>query len=249
MFSIAEQFSAATKSNIETQLNFLNTIASKAVDSAEKVIALNISTTKESVEKTSSAARQLLEVRDPGQFFSPSNFQAPNLDQLLAYSRQLFSIASAAQADLIQSAKEQIKTPAMPTLTLAASVTPVTPVAPKAAAPVAQVDAVKPAPAPVVKAEPKVEAKVEVKPEVKPEAKVEVQPEAKVEVKPEVKPEVKEVAEVKAKPAEAVIAEKKAEAVEAAPVAETKSSAKVATSPNPPAAKVNAGAKASGGKK
>ena len=108
MFSITEQFSAATKSQLEAQLNLLNSFASKAVDSAQKVLALNISTTKASVEKSSAAARQLLEAKDPQEFFSVSG-KAPNLDGLLAYSRELFSIASAAQAELIQSAKEQIK--------------------------------------------------------------------------------------------------------------------------------------------
>lgn len=130
MFSIPEQFSAATKSQIEAQLNIINNLAAKAVESAEKVIALNISTTKASVEKSSSAARQLLEAKDPREFFSLSTGQANYLDNLLAYSRQLFNIATAAQAELIQSAKEQIKD-VPPTLTLAA---PAKPAAPKAAA-------------------------------------------------------------------------------------------------------------------
>ena len=105
MFSIPEQFSAATKSQIEAQLNIINNLAAKAVESAEKVIALNISTTKASVEKSSSAAKQLLEAKDPREFFTLSTGQANYLDNLLAYSRQLFNIATAAQAELIQSAK------------------------------------------------------------------------------------------------------------------------------------------------
>ncbi|NRR28940.1 phasin family protein [Oxalobacteraceae bacterium] len=109
MFSITEQFSAATKSQLEAQLNLINTFASKAVESAEKVIALNISTTKASVEKTSTAARQLFEVKDPRDFFTLGATQTPNLDHVLAYSRQLFSIASTAQAELLQTAKDQIK--------------------------------------------------------------------------------------------------------------------------------------------
>src|SRR5471032_3284276 len=107
MFSITEQFSAATKSQLEAQLNLLNNYASKAVESAQKVLALNISTTKASVEKSSAAARRLLEAKDPQEFFSAG--KAPGFDNLLAYSRELFSIASAAQAELIQSAKAQIE--------------------------------------------------------------------------------------------------------------------------------------------
>jgi len=107
MSSITEQFSAATKSQLEAQLNFFNSYASKAVESAQKVLALNISTTKASVEKSSAAARRLLEAKDPQEFFSVG--KPPGFDHLLAYSRELFGIASAAQAELIQSAKEQIK--------------------------------------------------------------------------------------------------------------------------------------------
>lgn len=166
MFSIPEQFSAATKSQIEAQLNIINNLAAKAVESAEKVIALNISTTKASVEKSSSAARQLLEAKDPRDFFSLGTGQANYLDNLLAYSRQLFNIATAAQAELIQSAKEQIKD-VPSTLTLAAPAKPAAPKAVAKAEPEAKVevahDAVVEAPAkPVVVAEAPAPAKVEV---------------------------------------------------------------------------------------
>jgi phasin family protein len=166
MFSIPEQFSAATKSQIEAQLNIINNLAAKAVESAEKVIALNISTTRASVEKSSSAAKQLLEAKDPREFFSLSTGQANYLDNLLAYRRQLFNIATAAQAELIQSAKEQIKD-VPPTLTLAASAQPAAPKALVKEEPEAKVEAA-PAPAvevpakPAVVAEAPTPAKVEV---------------------------------------------------------------------------------------
>jgi phasin family protein len=184
MFSIPEQFSAATKSHIaqiEAQLNIINNIASKAVESAEKVIALNISTTKASVEKSSSAAKQLLEAKDPREFFTLSTGQSNYLDNLLAYSRQLFNIATAAQAELIQSAKEQIKD-APQALSLVAPATPVA-AAPKAAA----------------KVEP--EAKVEL-----PKVEVPAEPVAEVHVKPAVVAEAAAPAkvEVAAEPAPAV---------------------------------------------
>jgi hypothetical protein len=63
MSSITEQFSAATKSQLEAQFQIFNTLASTAVGSAEKVIALNLSTTKASVEKSSAAAKKLLTAR------------------------------------------------------------------------------------------------------------------------------------------------------------------------------------------
>ena len=72
MSSITEQFSAATKSQLEAQFQIFNTLASTAVESAEKVITLNINATKASVEKSSAAAKQWLAAKDPKEFFTLS---------------------------------------------------------------------------------------------------------------------------------------------------------------------------------
>ncbi|USX15635.1 phasin family protein [Oxalobacteraceae bacterium OTU3CAMAD1] len=109
MSSLTEQFSAVTKSQLEAQFKIFNTFASTAVDSAEKVIALNLSTTKASVEKSSAAARKLLEAKDAQELFSLNAAQPTGFDNLLAYGRQLVSIATAAQSELLQSAQSGIK--------------------------------------------------------------------------------------------------------------------------------------------
>lgn len=107
MSSITEQFSAATKSQLEAQFHLLNTLATTAVDSAEKVIALNLTTTKASVEKSSAAAKQLWSAKDPKEFFSVA--QPGSFDALLAYGRELYSIASTAQQALVSSAQGTFK--------------------------------------------------------------------------------------------------------------------------------------------
>lgn len=115
MFPIPEQLSKATKSQLETQFNILNSFASKAFEGAQKVIALNVSTARASVEQGSDAVQQLLGARDTSEFISLSAAQAPSLDKLLAYGRELFSIASQTQAELLQTAKDQLgaaRTPA-----------------------------------------------------------------------------------------------------------------------------------------
>jgi phasin family protein len=109
MSSITEQFSAATKSQLEAQFQIFNTIASAAVESAEKVIALNLNATKASVEKSSAAAKQWLAVKDPKELFTLSAQPTGSFDSLLAYGRELASIASAAQAELIKSAQSSFK--------------------------------------------------------------------------------------------------------------------------------------------
>lgn len=187
MFSIPEQFSAATKSQLEAQLKILNNFATTAFEGAQKVIALNLSTTKANVEKSSAAARELLEAKDPQEFFAKSTARVPNFEGLFAYNRELFSIASKTQAELFQAAQEQLKEAGKQAVQV-----------PKLATPVA-VPTPAPAPAPAPKA-----AKPEAKPAPAPKAEVE---EAKPEVKAEAKP---------AKPA-ASFPEVKGEAVSAAP--------------------------------
>ena len=122
MFSSITELSAATKSQLESQLNLLNTYATTAFAGAQKVIALNLSTTKASVEKSSATALQLLEAKDPQAFFDAA--KAPTFDNVLAYGRELFSIASKTQAELLQVTKEQFKEAGaqVPVLRLAASV-------------------------------------------------------------------------------------------------------------------------------
>lgn len=116
MFSFTEQFSAATanaKSQLDKQLNkqlsIANEFATTAFDGVQQIIALNVSATKATVEKSSAAAKQLFEARDPSEFFKLNPVQAPNFDSLLAYGRELVSIASKTQADLLEVVKEQIK--------------------------------------------------------------------------------------------------------------------------------------------
>lgn len=175
MFSIPEQFSAATKSQLEAQLKILNNFATTAFEGAQKVIALNLSTTKANVEKGSAAARELLEAKDPQEFFARSTARVPNFDGLFAYNRELFSIASKTQAELFQAAQEQLKEAGKQAVRV-----------PKLSAPAA---APAPAPAPAPKAA-KAEAKPAAKADVKAETKVEAKPEP-VESKPEVKAEPK----------------------------------------------------------
>lgn len=154
MSSIAETFSAATKSQLEAQFQILTTLASTAVDSAEKVIALNLNTTKASVEKSSAAAKQLLAITDPKEFFTLGTAQPPSFDSLLAYGRALYSIASTAQSELIQSAQGSLKQVTALAATQA-TVLPPTPPAVTAAVSAAVVAANEPIATPVAKAPPK----------------------------------------------------------------------------------------------
>jgi len=137
MFSIPEQFSAVAQfpqfpqipqipqipqlqSQLQSQLDFINTFASQAVESTSKVIALNLNTAKASVEKSQATAQKLFGVKDAQEFFSLASAPAGSLDSVLEYGRQLYNIASTAQAELMKAAGEHAKdTPAAAVLKLA----------------------------------------------------------------------------------------------------------------------------------
>ena len=109
MFTVPEQFSAATKANFETQLAMLNALTAKAFESVEKVIELNVNAARASFEESSEAARQLLAAKDAQEFFSLSAAQAqPNAEKALAYGRHLAGIASTTQAEFAKTAEVQV---------------------------------------------------------------------------------------------------------------------------------------------
>ncbi len=109
MFNIPEQFSNVAKTNLETQLDLFTNLTSKAFESWEKVVDLNLNVAKASLEDSSITARQLLTAKDPQEFFSMSAAQAqPTAAKAIAYGRHLAGIATSAQAEFTRTAEEQI---------------------------------------------------------------------------------------------------------------------------------------------
>ncbi|NHZ89243.1 hypothetical protein F2P45_09485 [Massilia sp. CCM 8733] len=99
MSNLPEQFSAARKAQIEAQLDAFRHFSGKAVENTEKLIALNLQTTRASVEKSTAAIQQLLTAKDPRDLFALGAHSRDSFDTMLAYSRALFGIAGSARAD------------------------------------------------------------------------------------------------------------------------------------------------------
>lgn len=168
MFPLPEQLSSAAKSQWETQLQLFSTLSQQAFDGAEKIIALNLDASKAAIARTADTAQHLLAAHDAREFLSYSTSQAqPGIESVLAYSRQLFGIASSTQAQLLEAAKARLAT-----------------ASPAAAAPVpveVQVEAIVevPAAAPVVASKPEPEPEPEPVPAPVPAAKLAPVAEAK----------------------------------------------------------------------
>ncbi|MES2150601.1 MAG: phasin family protein [Pseudomonadota bacterium] len=79
---------------VDTQLDALRSYGAKAVDRVEKVFALNLGTGRAVLEKSSATMQQWLAVKDPRDFLVLASQSQQHFDSLLAYGRELFSIAT-----------------------------------------------------------------------------------------------------------------------------------------------------------
>lgn len=227
MSTLPEQLSAARKSQVDAQLELFRSLSSKAVESAEKVMALNFSTGRASLEKSAAAVRQLLAAKDPRDLLALTTQTQENFETLLAYGSALFSIAASARFP-------QPAASAAPTLTLAPPPAPFVPPTPHLTA--------VPAPESKQPDEPSVEAKLEAKPDASVEANT-IKPvkNAIVAAPPEAEPEVPAKAKPIAKAVSKVAPKDEAPAPAAAPLAAvapspvTVSGIKPVEAPPPPA--------------
>jgi phasin family protein len=109
MFSIPEQFSAASKANVAAQLALFSNLSNKAFESVEKIIELNINIAKSTLVDSNAAAKQFLAVKDPQEWLSlTAAFAQPNAEKVLAYTRQLAGLASGVQAEINKAAETQV---------------------------------------------------------------------------------------------------------------------------------------------
>jgi len=109
MFSNQDQFSAATKTHFQAQLDLINTLTTKAFEGMEKLIELNLSATRASLEESAATFKQFSSIKDPQELIALATAQAqPNAEKAAAYGRHLTSILSATQAELTKAAEAQV---------------------------------------------------------------------------------------------------------------------------------------------
>ncbi|MBC7685321.1 MAG: TIGR01841 family phasin [Bdellovibrionales bacterium] len=109
MFAIPEQFSNATKASLESQFASFSSLTAKAFEGIEKLVELNITAVKASLEESAATTRQLLSAKDPQEFFSLSAAQIqPTAEKAMSYSKQVAAIAASTQAEFTKAAESQI---------------------------------------------------------------------------------------------------------------------------------------------
>jgi hypothetical protein len=94
MTSFSEQLSAVRKSQWEAQLDVFRALSQRALDSAEQLIALNMKTSRASVEQATGTFKQLLEITNPRDLIAIGSSAQGQWQQLFSYGRELLGIAA-----------------------------------------------------------------------------------------------------------------------------------------------------------
>ena len=101
-----EQFAAAQKANLETVFGLTN----KAFEGIEKLAELNLQAAKSALEEAQENAQRALSAKDPQEFFAVhEGLTQPFAEKVLSYSRHLYEIASATQAEFARVAEAQLE--------------------------------------------------------------------------------------------------------------------------------------------
>ena len=104
MYATPEQFAAANKANVEA----LFSIAQAQFSAFERLSALNFNTTKTVFEDSVNQAKALMSVKDAQDLVNLSASSAqPALEKAMAYSRNVYEVATQTQAEVTKLAENQ----------------------------------------------------------------------------------------------------------------------------------------------
>ena len=108
MFPNNDQLSNASKATFDAQIASITELTNKAFSSIAQLVELNVNAAKASLEQSTATAQRLMAVKNPQEFFALSTQNPPSAETAIAYSRNLASIATAAQAEFNRTAEAQI---------------------------------------------------------------------------------------------------------------------------------------------
>lgn len=99
-----DQLMAAQKANVETLFGLTN----KAFEGAEKLVELNMQVAKTAMAEAAAATKAALSVKDAQELLAlQASLLQPNAEKLAAYSRHVYDIFAATNAELSAAAESQ----------------------------------------------------------------------------------------------------------------------------------------------
>lgn len=93
MTSLPEQFTAARKAQFEAGFEIFHSLANQAFESASRVAALNLATSRDALERSARTATALFASRDPRDLLMLGGHAEEQVRSMLSYGRELMSIA------------------------------------------------------------------------------------------------------------------------------------------------------------
>lgn len=104
MMMTVEQVLAAQKANMETLLG----LTSKAFESVEKIVELNMAASKAALAESGENAKAMLSVKDAQELLAlQSGLMQPLAEKTAAYSRHLYEIASGTTSEFTKAMESQ----------------------------------------------------------------------------------------------------------------------------------------------
>jgi len=92
--TLPDKFAEASKQQLATHIDFFQSLTSKMFENAERILALNLQTTRTTLDQATGAVRQLAAAREPQDLLALRAQSQQQVDAVLAYSRKLFEIAN-----------------------------------------------------------------------------------------------------------------------------------------------------------
>ena len=104
MYMTPEQIAVANKSNLETLFGLTN----KAFEGVEKLVELNLQVAKAALAETADNAKAVFAVKDAQELLAlQASLLQPSAEKAAAYSRHLYDIATATNAEVAKTAEAQ----------------------------------------------------------------------------------------------------------------------------------------------
>jgi phasin family protein len=101
----AEQLLTAQKANLAVLFG----LSAKAFEGVEKLVELNLQAAKASLGEAAEATKAVLSVKDPQEFVAlQSSLLQPNTEKAAAYSRSLYELATATNAEVTKVAEAKL---------------------------------------------------------------------------------------------------------------------------------------------
>jgi phasin family protein len=98
MTRFSDQLTAVRQAQLEAQLDMFRTLTTRALDSAGQIAALNVRTTRASMEQAAGTMKHLLEAREPRDLFALGSAAQDQWHNLFSYGRELFGLAVGTRA-------------------------------------------------------------------------------------------------------------------------------------------------------